>query len=504
MVWAAGVGGRALRRALHTTAMPGPPRSPESRAHSEALDVTKLYRQYGPVFQVPTGSFSNKLVLCDAAAIAHFYANAPTIYLATKLVRESTKNLVGRGLIWVDGDQHHYGHRQALSPMFSDAVVDSTYSPVFFAMANTVQKMWSEVLDSRPRGIVVDIQHCLDSLGVAGFSHDFESLSGDHCIVTAAFHALRSHGTNSASDMIFRLASTWPILRNVPTAKNRIIQDFQACISRIATDVLERNVGKGGTDSSVLGLLSMCYESPLYPLLNLFQSNLSQKILPANFDSRILKLWLRCSATPLINSLEKWLLVELGKHPEIQGKLRTELQDVTGDLTHSKIAKLPYLHAVVYESLRLHPPMGDTTRVVIEDDAIPLSSPILARSGEPVTSIKVAKGTVITAPIRYVNTSEIFWGPGSFDFKPERYWQDKSNTDFPGNRHLAFGDGPRTCLGANFSLSLLKVVLSVIVKSFVLSLPEGPQTIVESTSGHVTSPRMSGQGSELRMVVRRL
>jgi cytochrome P450 len=74
-----------------------------------------------------------------------------------------------------------------------------------------------------------------------------------------------------------------------------------------------------------------------------------------------------------------------------------------------------------------------------------------------VTSIHVGKGTVVAAPIHYVNTSEAFWGSGAANFDPGRWWQDKSNNDFPGNRHLAFGDGPRTCIGADFSLALIKV-----------------------------------------------
>ncbi|KAJ7016460.1 hypothetical protein C8F04DRAFT_897696, partial [Mycena alexandri] len=74
---------------------------------------------------------------------------------------------------------------------------------------------------------------------------------------------------------------------------------------------------------------------------------------------------------------------------------------------------LPLLHAVVYEALRLHPPKGNTTRVAAQDDVIPLSSRSITRSGETATSIRVAKGTVVVAPIWHLNTSETFWGPGA-------------------------------------------------------------------------------------------
>jgi hypothetical protein len=68
IVWIALVGGRALRRALFTTAMSGPERSFFGNS-ADSLDITKLCKQYGPVFQVPTGAFSKNLVVCDPAAI---------------------------------------------------------------------------------------------------------------------------------------------------------------------------------------------------------------------------------------------------------------------------------------------------------------------------------------------------------------------------------------------------------------------------------------------------
>ncbi|KAJ7683519.1 cytochrome P450 [Mycena rosella] len=519
IVWVAAVGGGALRRALNTTAMPGPARSlfgpfPES----ELLDISKCCGRYGPVFRAHTGPFSNKLVICDTAAIAHFYANAPTIYRATSAVRQATRNLVGRGLISVDGDHHprQVDHREALSPVFNDAAVE-IYSRVFLDMATKVKNMWNDALESRPRGMVLDIRHwmnsvVLDSLSVAGFSHNFESLNGNYCIITAVFYALRAPSTSSVSDIIFRLAAYWPIFRNIPTAKNRVINDFQVSMSRISKDVLERNTRKrGDTDDSLLGLLikslaehpagefRLSHAEVLAQMVSILVCLLKAKNNDILNQNTLLFAGFENTAVSL-----SWLLVELARNPTIQEKLRNELQQTKGEIAHGQIKKLPYLHAVVYESLRLHPPMGDTTRVAVEDDVIPLSFPIAARSGDAITSIKVAKGTVVTVPIRHVNTSEAFWGPGSLKFNPERYWQDRSNTEFPGNRHLAFGDGPRACIGANFSLSLIKVVLSVVVSNFTLSLPEGPQTVIETSGGCIPRPRVSGQGPELLMVVRKL
>lgn len=61
-----------------------------------------------------------------------------------------------------------------------------------------------------------------------------------------------------------------------------------------------------------------------------------------------------------------WALIELAKQPALQDKLRKELQAFGMDAGWDQLMgpQLPYLDAVVHETLRLHPPLTETTRVV--------------------------------------------------------------------------------------------------------------------------------------------
>ncbi|KAF8169055.1 cytochrome P450 [Mycena galopus ATCC 62051] len=454
------------------------------------------------------------LLIIWVVVSAHFYANAPNIYRSTDSTQRSVKNLVGRGLTWADRE-HHSIHRQALAPMFSSFAVEG-FCPIFADTVQKVQDVWEKALKSRQRGMIVDVQHWMNSVVQPRHRRvraQFCIAQGRLCTVTAAFYTLRAPPTNSLSDIIFRLASIIPILRNIPTAKNRIIKDFQAYIAGVAKDVLERNASKGVVeDKSILGLLIKSLAENPAGEFRLSHAEVTAQIVSVNLpgEHRI-EYGLYSTRIPcyfLVGAFEcgfettLWLLVELAKNKAIQDKLRHELRQVCGNFGYSEILKLPYLHTVVDEALRLHPPIADTTRVAIEDDVIPLSSPILTKFKETVGSIHVAKGTVVTAPIQYINTSETFWGPGALKFDPGRWWQDKSNDNFPGNRHLAFGDGPRTCIAADFSLALIKVVVYGVVSNFMLSLPEGPQTIIESTGRRIPQPRVAGRASELSMVVR--
>ena len=62
----------------------------------------------------------------------------------------------------------------------------------------------------------------------------------------------------------------------------------------------------------------------------------------------------------------QWALIELSKNQEIQTKLRDELAQFGAvDPTWEQLTNgLPYLDAIVHETLRTHPPVLEVDRVV--------------------------------------------------------------------------------------------------------------------------------------------
>jgi len=171
---------------------------------------------------------------------------------------------------------------------------------------------------------------------------------------------------------------------------------------------------------------------------------------------------------------------------------------------------LPYLDAVVHETLRLHPPGEAMIRVADEDEIIPLSSPLTLASGRTVESISVPKGTILTSPFTYINTCEAFWGPDAKQFVPERWLQqdDPSKAkDLGGHRKLyTFSDGPRICLGKTFALAEFKAALLILVRNFAFELPDGPSTKVQISRASVfPRPKLAGEvGCDLPMRVRQV
>lgn len=194
-----------------------------------------------------------------------------------------------------------------------------------------------------------------------------------------------------------------------------------------------------------------------------------------------------------------WALVELARHPNIQTKLREELSSFGREPLYDELTTgLPYLDAIVQETLRLHPAVPELIRQADEDDIIPLSEPVRAKSGEVIDSIAVERGTVFVISTSYMNRSEAIWGPDAKVFRPDRWIEadgvTKKAQEVKGHRHLfSFGDGPRSCIGKLFAVAEVKTVLSVVVKNFVLEMRDGPDTKVEITRGLTLRPKVAGE-----------
>lgn len=81
------------------------------------------------------------------------------------------------------------------------------------------------------------------------------------------------------------------------------------------------------------------------------------------------------------------------------------------------IDSLPYLDAVLKETLRLSPPAHSTIRVAMVDDEIPLSEEMKMRDGSVETVFKVKKGQWFHIPLEASNIDKAMWGEDAWEFK---------------------------------------------------------------------------------------
>ena len=77
-----------------------------------------------------------------------------------------------------------------------------------------------------------------------------------------------------------------------------------------------------------------------------------------------------------------WALYALSQNKQAQTKLREEISNTSIDNpTMDDLNGLPYMDAVVRETLRLYPPIPRLLREARKDDCIPLSKPFTDKKG---------------------------------------------------------------------------------------------------------------------------
>eukprot|EP00094_Tigriopus_californicus_P012369 TCALIF_11957-PA protein Name:"Similar to Cyp6a2 Cytochrome P450 6a2 (Drosophila melanogaster)" AED:0.11 eAED:0.11 QI:0/0/0/1/1/1/3/0/300 len=83
--------------------------------------------------------------------------------------------------------------------------------------------------------------------------------------------------------------------------------------------------------------------------------------------------------------------------------------------------------------------------------------------GETSPRLKLKKGTVVQIPIYALHRNPDFF-PDPNTFKPERFMEkDESMGDMT---FLAFGGGPRVCIGMRFAMSEMKIALAKFISQF--------------------------------------
>ena len=160
-----------------------------------------------------------------------------------------------------------------------------------------------------------------------------------------------------------------------------------------------------------------------------------------------------------------WTLYWLHRHPE---KLNRLLEDIseqapTGD--PEALTQIPYLDAVVNESLRIHPVLPDLARKLRKDTEL--------------LACTLKAGTAVGAVAFLTHRDpEIYEDPD--EWIPERFLDHK----FSPFEFYPFGGGNRRCIGAAFASFEAKVVLGTLLSAYHFELLDNRPLSVERR--HIT------------------
>ncbi|KAH8691453.1 putative N-alkane-inducible cytochrome P450 [Talaromyces proteolyticus] len=164
-------------------------------------------------------------------------------------------------------------------------------------------------------------------------------------------------------------------------------------------------------------------------------------------------------------SLLSSVLFYLSHSPSVWKRLRQELIDEfgdlthpTGEITHAKIKNLRYLRYVLNETLRLLPPVPINSRMALKDTSLPLGGGPDGKS-----PVFVKKGTIIPFSLYTMHRRKDIWGPDAEHFQPERWEKDGLVRTW---EYIPFNGGPRICLGQQYALIEASYMLIRLVQNF--------------------------------------
>lgn len=160
--------------------------------------------------------------------------------------------------------------------------------------------------------------------------------------------------------------------------------------------------------------------------------------------------------TDTVAILLEWILARMVLHPEIQSKAQSEIDAIVGKsrpVSDSDIPNLPYLQAIVKETLRVHPPgpLLSWARLAIHDVHV----------GDNL----VPAGTTAMVNMWAITHDEKVWAEAE-KFKPERFMDEDVSIMGSDLRLAPFGSGRRVCPGKAMGLATVQLWLAQLLQSF--------------------------------------
>ncbi|XBH81662.1 hypothetical protein VPH35_107183 [Triticum aestivum] len=160
-----------------------------------------------------------------------------------------------------------------------------------------------------------------------------------------------------------------------------------------------------------------------------------------------------------VNVLQ-WAMANLATRPEIQAKLRAEIHNFAdGQVVEEHLPQMPYLRAVVLESLRRHPP----SRFILPHAAA-------GENGAALDGFTVPKEVAVNFTLGDMAMDRKVW-PDPTRFRPERFLAggEGEDLDLTGSKEIKmipFGAGRRMCPGIDISLLHVNLLVATMVRAF--------------------------------------
>lgn len=163
-----------------------------------------------------------------------------------------------------------------------------------------------------------------------------------------------------------------------------------------------------------------------------------------------------------------------GVLPKLQAELDAAIPEGTTAPSFEQVKDLPYLEAVINETLRHH----STSGIGLPRE-VPAGSP-----GVTIRGYHFPAGTVLSVPTYSIHHSPEIWGADADEYRPER-WLGEGLTPRQRNAFIPFSYGPRACVGRNVAEMEMKMICATWARRYDVVLR---QEVMETREGFLRKP----------------
>ncbi|XP_078538792.1 ultra-long-chain fatty acid omega-hydroxylase-like isoform X1 [Lissotriton helveticus] len=370
---------------------------------------------------------------------------------------------LGDGLILSKGEK--WGrHRRLLTPAFHFDILKH-YVEIFNQSADIMHDKWRRLMAAGPVSLDM-FEHIslmtLDSLLKCTFSHNSNCQEKPSDYIAAIYELSslvmkREHWLPHHIDFIYSLSSNGRRFKHaceiVHQFNKSVMQERQKALSEQGADAwLSSTQGKPKDFVEIL-LLSKDADG----------TRLSDEEIGDEVDTFMF------AGHDTAASGLSWVLYNLALHPKYQDQCREEIQELLRgrdpmEVYWDDLSQMPFTTMCIKESLRLHPPVAAVSRCCTEDIRLP-------------DGRIIPKGIPCLISIYGTHHNPTVW-PDPQLYNPYRFDPKNSKERSP-HAFVPFSAGPRNCIGQNFAMAEMKVVLALTLLRFKV-MPDATRTVRRS------------------------
>ena len=396
---------------------------------------SRTAREYGGITQFKLLN-STYLLVTNPDYVKYILQDNYKNYIRGRSV-ETGRVLLGNGLPLIDGD-FWLRERRLLQPAFHRERLGKLATTVSVVIDSFVQAWEQKARDKQ----AIDMDDEMMRLTLTVIIKSMFSADIDDKIKSL------SHAFNVASKfMLWRSQQMWAPPLSVPIPRN-----------------VEYNRALKVLNETIYPLIADSRKNPKDDLLGMLLAMRDQDTGEGMTDQQardeVVTIFFAGNETTAASMT--WLFYLLSQHPEVEEKLRAEIKSVLDGRgpAFADLSKLVYMQQVLHETLRLYPAAYLFAREAVTDDTL---------DGYLIP----AKTLIFITP--YITHRDPNYWPDPERFDPQRFTPENIASR-PRHIYYPFGEGPHLCIGNNFALMEMQMILAMALQRFRFGLVPG-QTI---------------------------